>query len=71
MPKDITKNIMNDLDLYRPADGTPVEAQVDLTTWLARKIAQDRQVGATSEPALYAGNDILDDVRTWLNGLTS
>ena len=69
MPKDITKNIMNDLDLYVGA--TAVGAKVDLTTWLARKIAQDRQVGATSEPALYAGNDILDDVRTWLNGLTS
>ena len=69
MPKDITKNIMNDLNLYVGA--TAVGAQVDLTTWLARKIAQDRQVGATSEPALYAGNDILDDVRTWLNGLTS
>ena len=69
MPKDITKNIMNDLNLYVGA--TAVGAQPDLTTWLARKIAQDRQVGATSEPALYAGNDILDDLRTWLNGLTS
>ena len=64
---DITKKVLNDLDLYAPTNGTPVGAQPDLTTWMARKLAQDRQIGATSEPVLYDGDDVQDELRTYLN----
>ena len=75
MGKDITKYILSDLDLYVGA--TPVGAAVpntlphDLTTWMARKIAMERQIGATSEAALYDGTDLTPDVRNYLNNLTS
>jgi len=64
---DITGKILNDLDQY--ANGTAVGAQPDLTTWLARKLGQDRVLGATSEATLYDGDDIVDDLRTYLNGV--
>ena len=63
---DITKKILNDLDAYG-GGATPVGAQPDLTTWLARKLAQDRQIGATSEAAVYDGTDLTPDLRTYLN----
>ena len=61
---DITKKILNDLDGYGGA--TPVGAQPDLTTWMARKLAQERQLGATSEAALYDGDDIQEELRNYL-----
>ena len=63
---DITKKIRNDLNLMSPSDGTPVGAQFDMTTHLARKLAQDRQIGATSEAALYDGGDLTHDLRNYL-----
>ena len=70
MGKDITKYILSDLNLYVGA--TPVGAKAqDLTTWMARKIAMERQIGATSEVAVYDGTDLTPDVRTYLNNLTS
>ena len=69
MGKDITKYILSDLNLYVGA--TAVGAKPDLTTWMARKIAMQRQIGATSEAAVYDGTDLTPDVRTYLNNLTS
>ena len=70
MGKDITKYILSDLNLYVGA--TPVGAKAqDLTTWMARKLAVQRQIGATSEAALYDSDDVQDELRTYLNALTS
>jgi len=62
---DITGKILNDLNLY--ANATAVGAQPDLTTWLARKLGQDRILDATSEATLYDGDDVQDELRTYLN----
>ena len=69
MSTDITKRILNDLDTY--GNATKVGASPDLTTWLARKLAVSLQAGATSEPALYDGDDVQDELRTYLNNLTT
>ena len=69
MGKDITKYILSDLNLYVGA--TAVGEKPDLTTWMARKLAVERQIGATSEAALYDGDDAQDELRTYLNALTS
>ena len=62
---DITKKLLNDLDTFGGA--SPVGAAPDLTTWLARKMAVEVQPGATSEVPLYDGDDVLDELRTYLN----
>lgn len=65
---DITKKLLQDLDTMT-SGATRVGASTDLTTYLARKLAQQRQLGATSEAALYDGDDVTDELRTYLNGL--
>lgn len=61
---DVNQKLLNKLrQLYaEPAKG------YDLTTLMARKSAQDKQA-STSDPTLWDGKDITDDVRTFLNGL--
>ena len=66
---DITKKLLTDLDLMAPTNGTPVGAKPDMTTWMARKLAQDRQIGATSEAPLYDGTDIQEEVQIYLRDL--
>ena len=67
---DITKKLLNDLaDAYQDGANN-IGAQADLTTWMARKVAQDRQLSTSNpEVVVYDGSDITPDVRTYLNGV--
>mgnify|MGYP001617186370 FL=1 len=63
---DTTRKLLDDLTAsYNGLIG----AQPDLTTWLARKLAQSRATEATTTAVLYDGDDILDEVRTYVNAL--
>ena len=61
---DVNQKLYNDLATKENIGATP-----DLTTRLARRLAQDRQLGATTTVPLYDGDDVLDELRTDLNGL--
>lgn len=64
MAFDITKNLRSDLmTVYNWGPR-------DMNTLLARKMSQERQQ-LTSTAVLYDGDDILDEVRTYLNQLTT
>jgi hypothetical protein len=62
---DITRKMLN--DLHASYNGT-IGAQPDLTTWMARKLAQSRSLSTTTV-VLYDGDDLVDEVRTYLNAL--
>ena len=65
---DITRKLLNDMTIsYTGA--TPVGATPDLTTWLSRRTGQKRALEATTTAPLYDGDDIVDEVRTYLNAL--
>ena len=63
---DITKKLLQDLDTMT-SGATRVGASMDLTTYMARKIAQQRQLGATTEVPIYDATDLTPDLRTYLN----
>ena len=63
---DTTRKLLD--DLTASYNGT-IGAKPDLTTWLSRKLAQQRATEATTTVVLYDGDDILDEVRTYVNEL--
>ena len=63
---DLTKKLLQDLDTMT-SGASRVGASTDLTTYLARKLGQQRQVGATSEAVIADGTDLTPDLRTYLN----
>jgi len=67
---DITKKVLNALATAYRDGANNIGAQPDLTTWMARKLAQDRQLLTSSpEVPLYDGSDLTPDLRTYLNGV--
>ena len=63
---DTTRKILDDLTAsYNGLIG----AQPDLTTWLARKLAQSRATEATTTAVLYDGDDIQEEVRNYIRDL--
>mgnify|MGYP001608596227 CR=1 FL=1 len=65
---DTTRKLLDDLTASYRDGANNIGAQPDLTTWLARKLAQDRQA-LTSTATLYDGDDVEDELRTYVNAL--
>ena len=61
---DTTRKLLD--DLTASYNGT-IGAKPDLTTWLSRKLGQRRAPDATTTVPLYDGDDIDDELRTYLN----
>jgi hypothetical protein len=65
---DITKKLRNSLATAYRDGANNIGAEPDMTTWMARKLAQQRATEATSNPEvpLYDGGDLTHDARNYL-----